>query len=223
MFAALRLMAWADLDLKVQDQLFDFTSYQWLVTRDAAALRLVLYSGPKLLFIAAAVALLVLVLWPGRKLELLPKVLRSRDRRRLGFVLASMVLLPTVVAIMKDASRVPCPYDVDRYGGELPHLQPFEPESAANGGWRDRRGCFPAAHASGAFSLMSLYFVARRRRQGILLLAGAVALGWLTGGYQMARGAHFLSHTLATMLIAWPMVTLLAWVFGLFPDRSVGG
>ena len=216
----LRLIASAGFDLAVQDRLFDFAACRWLVAHDAPLPKLVFYSGPKTLFIGAALLMLVLVLWPERGLSLLPRPLRSRNRRVLGYVLTSMVLLPGVVALLKNASRVPCPYDVDRYCGELPHRHPFEHPPQVGARVPERGGCFPAAHASGAFSLMALFFVGRSRRQRLLLLAAAVALGWITGGYQMARGAHFFSHTLGTMLIAWPLVTLLAWAFALLPLRS---
>jgi len=33
-------------------------------------------------------------------------------------------------------------------------------------------------------------------------------LGWWMGGYQMLKGAHYLSHTVTTMLAAWIIVLL---------------
>ena len=48
------------------------------------------------------------------------------------------------------------------------------------------------------------------------LRAGAVvglAAGSAMGVYQIARGEHFLSHTLATALLAWLLCALLArWI-----------
>ena len=46
----------------------------------------------------------------------------------------------------------------------------------------------------------------RRWRHGILALG--LGLGWWMGGYQMLKGAHYLSHTVTTMLVAWLVVLL---------------
>ena len=34
--------------------------------------------------------------------------------------------------------------------------------------------------------------------------------GVITGGYKMLVGHHFLSHTLATMILAWLVILLIA-------------
>jgi membrane-associated PAP2 superfamily phosphatase len=34
-------------------------------------------------------------------------------------------------------------------------------------------------------------------------------VGWIMGGYQMLKGAHYLSDTLVTMLLAWIIHLLL--------------
>ena len=80
-----------------------------------------------------------------------------------------------------------------------------------NNGDRSSRcpgGCFPAGHASGGFALLGLVAArgTRRWRNGILALG--LGLGWWMGGYQMLKGAHYLSHTLTTMIVAWLVVLL---------------
>lgn len=37
----------------------------------------------------------------------------------------------------------------------------------------------------------------------MMALSWALGLGWTMGLYQMLKGAHFFSHTLATMILAW--------------------
>jgi membrane-associated PAP2 superfamily phosphatase len=56
---------------------------------------------------------------------------------------------------------------------------------------------------------MACYWVLTERRwRGLALGLGVGA--WM-GFYQIARGEHFLSHTLATGLIAWLLCAGLAW------------
>ncbi len=69
--------------------------------------------------------------------------------------------------------------------------------------------CFPAGHASGGFALMSLcLFPVSNRNRKLLLLVG-FTLGWLMGLYQMARGEHFITHTLFTMFLSLFVISLL--------------
>ena len=45
--------------------------------------------------------------------------------------------------------------------------------------------------------------------------------GWVMGIYQMLKGAHFLSHTIVTMLIALIIVQVLAWLLRIHkPDAA---
>jgi membrane-associated PAP2 superfamily phosphatase len=36
-----------------------------------------------------------------------------------------------------------------------------------------------------------------------------MAMGWIMGLYQMLKGAHYLSHTVTTMLLAWIIICLI--------------
>jgi membrane-associated PAP2 superfamily phosphatase len=74
-----------------------------------------------------------------------------------------------------------------------------------------RQRCFPAAHASGGFALLSLYFLFKKRRNRRLALGFALTLGWLMGGYKMVVGDHFISHTLITMELAWLLINFVAF------------
>jgi len=38
-------------------------------------------------------------------------------------------------------------------------------------------------------------------------------MGWLMGGFQMARGQHYFSHTLVSMLLAWGISSLIMALF----------
>lgn len=62
----------------------------------------------------------------------------------------------------------------------------------------------------------SFQLAARRWRRGAILLG--LAVGWWMGGYQMLKGAHYLSHTLFTMTLAW--VVMLGWSRVLRPPTA---
>jgi membrane-associated PAP2 superfamily phosphatase len=121
-----------------------------------------------------------------------------------------------LVTLGKQTTNRHCPWDCDLYGGKVPYVQLFESPPA---GCKEGK-CFPAGHAAGGFSLMSLYFAFyRRRRLALAGLAVGLALGALFGFGQVARGAHFVSHNIWTAAICW-LVTLILYVF-LFRGRLV--
>jgi hypothetical protein len=65
--------------------------------------------------------------------------------------------------------------------------------------------CFPSGHAVAAFAFLPLYFQWRseRPRVAVALLAWVLGLGLLFGWAQLARGAHFPSHTLWSAWLCW--------------------
>lgn len=204
--ASLALHGAERADTAVQDLLFDFASRSWCVDSHAALPRALFYRGPKLVF--GALALLLAARLAVRR----PLADPAPTRREAAYLLACLALVPAAAGALKHSTAVPCPWQVDRYGGELEHRTVFSPPPAPG---RGVGHCFPAAHASGGFALLAFAHVgrdARRRRRAVLL---ALAVGCALGGYQMLRGAHYLSHTVFTMLLAWLLVSALARLFGL--------
>jgi membrane-associated PAP2 superfamily phosphatase len=204
---ALGPFATSELDRSVQDALYDFSRHRWLVDAHDALPRLLLYRLPKALLAAWTVTLAVQAwrLWRRSRPVCAPAV-----RERL-FLVAALALVPAFVGLGKQVTGIHCPCEVDRYGGRAPYhvlLRPAPPQRPGV----PRGRCFPAAHASGGFAVMALAFTGSRR----LRRAGwGLALGWVMGAYQMARGAHYLSHTVVSMLLAWAIALALARAFGL--------
>lgn len=67
------------------------------------------------------------------------------------------------------------------------------------------QACFPAGHASAGYAWLCLYYFALLWRPswrwaGLWIGLGA---GLVFGISQQLRGAHFLSHDVATALICW--------------------
>lgn len=55
---------------------------------------------------------------------------------------------------------------------------------------------------------MGLLMMRATRCWRFAVLTFGLGLGWWMGGYQMLKGAHYLSHTVTTMLGAWLVVLL---------------
>ena len=133
-------------------------------------------------------------------------------RRQALFVFTGMVLVTGTVGLLKMVTNVDCPWDLSGFGGNRPYVTLF----ADRPDYLPRAGCFPGAHSSSGFALMTLYFALRDARPrlaraalGVALLVGtAFAIG------QEARGAHFLSHDLTSVALSWGILaTLQARVF----------
>lgn len=124
-------------------------------------------------------------------------------------VLCSTLFVPLVIGSLKSVTNIPCPKDITHYGGVSPHATVMRgyPDNYVQ---KSRARCFPAAHASGGFSLLSLFFLFKKKRNKRIALYFSLALGWSTGFYKMMIGDHFLSHTLVSMLLAWLLIQIIA-------------
>lgn len=180
------------LDLLVQDRFFDFAAGTWMIDRDEPVARAVFYTGPKVPIALVGLALIAGLVRP-------PRAMRRRD---LGAAVLTLAVVPLIVGLGKDTTNVFCPWDITRYGGSVPYVRVLERFPEGERPARRGRG-FPAGHASGGFALVGLAGLARTRRGQWAAIAVAAAVGGGMGWYQMAKGAHYLSHTLVTALLAW--------------------
>lgn len=206
LLATLVLFECTELDLVVQDALYR-GNHQWLVNPHDPWGHLFFYTGIKALLIIAGAGMAVAFMASFRLKGLRPY------RRRLLLMVAAMSLVPLAISGLKNATNVYFPSQIERYGGTKPYVKVF---SRYPPGYHQKgrgRG-YPAGHASGGFSLMMLYFVFRSRAARGWGLGAGLAAGWWMGGYQMAKGAHFLSHTVVTMLAAWWMILIIYRVAG---------
>ncbi len=183
------------LDLWVSDRFADGIhgfpwAHHWLTQQ-------VLHDGGAWLIRIYAIALLLLA------------ILRSGAVRRAAIYLLTAVALTTgSVALIKQSVDKDCPWNLDRYGGRQPTLLLVYGKVSG----QKPAHCFPGGHSSGGFSLMALYFVARRWRprvaNRVLIATAAVGAGFALT--QWARGAHFVSHDLTSAAIAWVCAAWLA-------------
>ncbi len=187
-----------DMDLQ---RWFYIQGSGWLVDAKAAMPRLLFYDGPKIaLGIAGGIAIALIVT------SYLTRRFRP-VRRELVFLVICMALVPTIISNLKAVTDVYCPSQIVDFGGRYVHVPPFRhhPEAVRQAG-----RCFPAGHASGGYALLALAFVDRRRPWRIVGLMAGLGVGTVMAVYQMAKGAHFLSHSLTTIALAWLLVATLA-------------
>lgn len=122
---------------------------------------------------------------------------RGRRFAMLGLVFANLMLVP----LLKHFSRTSCPWDLDLFGGSARYVPHWMLAVVDGGPGR----CFPSGHAVAAFAFLPLYFYWRTPRPfaARVALALVFAFGALFGWAQLARGAHFPSHTMWSAWLCW--------------------
>jgi len=192
----------SDIDIIVQDTFFDASTHHWIVDRALEPYKFIFYDGIKKLLILFAVSVLLALIFLRNNTTVITY------RKGLILIVLSAIFVPLIVGGLKKATNMPCPKNEIHYGGVYPSTKVWESYPP-----RFKKChkicCFPAAHASGGFALLSLFFLFRNRRNKILALVGALTVGWSMGLYKMLIGDHFLSHTVISMILAWLIVLVL--------------
>lgn len=132
----------------------------------------------------------------------------AAERQAYGRLIGSLALSLAGVALVKQSVAMDCPWDLVTFGGHQPFTGLFSPWPAD----RAPNACFPAGHASNGYAWFGLYFFLRARQSTVarpaLWLVVLVAL--VLGLAQQLRGAHFLSHDIATAAWCWTVACLCA-------------
>jgi membrane-associated PAP2 superfamily phosphatase len=170
--------------------------------RDMRWLSLIGHEGARWLGWALVLAMLVNALQPWTT------KLTARQRWAwLALTLAAAAMPP----LIKQSSLTSCPWDLAEFGGAAHYVSHWR-FGVRDGG---AGHCFPSGHASTAFALLSGWFVLRDAypRAARRLLAAVLLAGLLLGAAQLARGAHYPSHTLWTGWLCWVLNAVAApWV-----------
>ncbi len=202
LIALLPLLLWdlAALDLPAARLFGTAHGFAW---RDDWWLNAVLHDSMRYLAWAMAFALLLNVFWP-----LTHRLTRGE---RLWWFLATLAGA-AVVPLIKQQSLTSCPWDLDEFGGAAQHLShwlQFRPWGQADGGGGR---CFPSGHATSAFCFFSGAFALRRAHPVAARRSvwGVLVLGLLLGLVQLARGAHFPSHTLWSAWICFGLNLMMS-------------
>ena len=195
------LFEWFDIDIWLQDKLYNFDTQQWAVNKNNIVLKIIFYDGVKKLYVLLVLMLFVSIMY-------ILKVKKSSCYTMgLVIVLLSIIFVGLVVGEIKNLTNTPCPKHISHYDGEAPYVTVLS-GFPSNYVQERKYKCFPAGHASGGFALMSLFFLFKRKRNRVIALISAVVLGWSLGRYKMLIGDHFFSHTLVSMLLAWLIILI---------------
>lgn len=167
--------------------------------RDAWLTRDLLHDGGRWL----AAALLLLLGWDAWR-PLLAGPSRHARAFWLAVIVASMLLVP----LPKRLSLTSCPWELAEFGGVAAYVPHWLPGVADGGPGH----CFPSGHAVAAFGFFGLYFLWRgeRPRLARAALAATLLFGIVFGWAQLARGAHFVSHTLWSAWLCWTLACAAA-------------
>ena len=201
-----------------------YTDDSWLIEKNAQPFRFIFYDLPKTLIILLGVYLVINLVLSKQSLrqstqltDLLPsRILSGKisrwllllNKRELSFLLLTVLIVPSIVAILKGVTHVSCPTHLTLYNGELPYLSLWQ-DIVSN----SRAKCFPAAHASAGFALYAFAYLPRLYRHKVKIIIAVSFLGWIMGLYKMMIGDHFFSHTLVSMWLSWAIAYAMALLF----------
>lgn len=192
------LLAWesAGLDLVLTRAYGSAVGFAW---RDAWITRTLLHDGGR----ALAWGVLALLALDAQQMQL-PGPPRRERWFWVGVMLMCLLLVPTIKRLTSSS----CPWDLAEFGGAAVYV-PHWLLGVRDGG---PGHCFPSGHAVTAFAFFAPYFawrayrprLARRWLIGVLLVG--VAFAWA----QLARGAHFASHSAWSAWLCWALCTAAA-------------
>lgn len=204
MLGLLAVLAWdaSGADLAVTRWFGSAAGFEWRGHWFAAD---VLHEGGQWLGRVLFVVLLVNVFRP------LPVIGAMPRRERVVWCVVTLVCA-VLIALLKHRSRVSCPWSLAEFGGTARHISHWSVAAWWGGGDGGPGGCFPSGHASAAFSFFAGWFALRGRapRAARAWLLGVWTFGLLFGLTQLARGAHYPSHTFWTAWLCWT-ASLLLW------------
>lgn len=144
---------------------------------------------------------MVILVLIGAYLYRLFRVKNDLKTQALGVLILSLLACFLCISLLKRLIPMECPWDLQQFGGLKPYIGLFQARPSSMPGTE----CFPAGHASIGFAWISLYFYYQNVNPfyRITALVAALCLGVGLGFVQQLRGAHFVSHDIASALICW--------------------
>ncbi|WJG09900.1 phosphatase PAP2 family protein [Aliiglaciecola sp. LCG003] len=177
-------------------------------------LETVIHRGGRILVGMSLLAMLVACIWLNLRTGI-----RAQTRLASSYLCVAFIMSLLSVAVLKHSTTLPCPWDVKDLGGSMEFVyfeQMFSSQLPVG-------NCFPSGHASGGFAFFSVFFAMSLYRHSSSIsgaplasrvwLAPGLLLGVTYGFAQQLRGAHFLSHDIASALVSWSVCYLCYRLF----------
>lgn len=192
-----------NIDLTIEDYYYSQSLNAFVWKNSWFAQQLMHVYVKNIIIVAAILGLIFVVIDAIRAFNFIGGWLRFRLR----FVAIAAVLIPFIISALKQTSALHCPWDEQRYGGTAPYLRLFDAIPAN----MEAGHCFPAGHASTGLWLAALcvFWLPHRPRVALVVCMAGLGVGFVLGWVQQMRGAHFLTHTLASVWIASAILLLM--------------
>lgn len=195
LFISLYLIQYTDIDLVLQNLLFDPAQEKWLIDRSEVYKKFFLYNLPKI-FLGSIIAFLLFLIF-----------YKKNQSKQVKAIFFGLSITPLIVGNIKKFTHIYCPNQLTIYGGPYPYVRIFD-SYQGNLILLKRGACFPAGHAVAGFCFFILLFVDFKRPSKLFYLTSNKSLifilvslyGWIIGFYQIAKGAHFFGDTLISMI-----------------------
>ncbi len=194
-------LEFTSLEFQISETFYNIKLHEWPYKEDWLFETIIHKKGQAFSKIMGGVVLSFLLysLWEKSSLY--------RYRKPLIFLFIASITGPIIIAILKSNTSIYCPWNLKLFGGDKPYIRLFDniPKGQAIG------HCFPAGHAGGGFTFISLYFflmVVKPQYKTLGLFSGLL-LGTVYGIAQQMRGAHFLSHDICSLAVCW--LASLTW------------
>lgn len=177
----------------MQIQQILFSEGSWLISPEDAFFNFFFYLLPKIIVVCCALACLFFLLFTKFK----NRELKVTTRVGLIVVVLCICLYPVFINFLKEIIRQPCPRDLKYFGGQ------YGGSLLSYFLQRGEIRCFPGAHASAPFSLISFKYLFTDDYNRALFLIVILPIATLISLYQVFRGVHFVSDTVFTAFGAW--------------------
>lgn len=175
----------------------------------------------------AIIGSLLSFIWPRLDKGQFPKAINTLQRLRLAaplrwfaahrrdllFIVVSFAITTGFIHFFKSHTSIYCPVETTLYGGVQAKMEWYKNFTLLNKAGDGR--CWPGGHASGGFTMLALYFVARRYRwqHAYKLLGAVMVLGFIFGTTRVFQGWHYMSHTFWAGIVVWFSMLLTALAF----------
>ena len=195
-----------DLDIIIQNYFYN-PQKGWLIDRSDFVLKMIFYIVPKKIIICFIIIIVLLAFYVNLFLQKSSVI----QKRTLLFLSASILSSLVLVALLKQITNMHCPDSIAMFGAQKPYVKLLE-KFPVDFALEKQGKCFPAAHASVGFCLFAFLFVTKKKKSKLKLFVATSIIGWCFGFYQIAKGSHYISDTIVTMLLSF-LVSLICYKF----------